>query len=191
MTQPPDFKSELLAAVPSLRAFALSLAGRSGWADDMVQETLLKAWANQSTFEPGSRMQAWLFTILRHEYYSEYRRRHREVPDPGGLAAARAVTQPSQDDHVEVREFRAALAWLVPTHREALVLVGASGYSYEEAASIANCAVGTMKSRVARARGKLARILARGDDQLLVTSVDASTDGASTTDKQANPVPER
>jgi RNA polymerase sigma-70 factor (ECF subfamily) len=163
MSDIADFKSDLLAAIPALRAFAVSLSGKSGWADDLVQETLVKAWANRASFQPGSRMQAWLFTILRHEYYSEYRRRRYEVPDPEGLIAARLTTRPSQDGHVAFREFEVALAQLSPGHREALILIGASGFSYEEAASIANCAVGTMKSRVARARGKLTQLLG-GDE---------------------------
>jgi RNA polymerase sigma-70 factor (ECF subfamily) len=163
MTVTTDFKSDLLAAIPALRAFAVSLCGKSGWADDLVQEALVKAWANQSSFRPGSRMKAWLFTILRHEYYSEYRRRRSEVPDPEGLFAARLTVRPAQDGHVAFREFQVALSSLAPSHREALILVGASGFSYDEAAAIANCAIGTMKSRVARARGRLAQLLA-GDE---------------------------
>jgi len=163
MTVPADFRSDLLAAIPALRAFAVSLSGKTGWADDLVQETLVKAWANQSSFQPGSRMKAWLFTILRHEYYTEFRRRRCEVPDPEGLLAARLTINPSQDGHVAFREFQVALSSLAPSHREALILVGASGFSYDEAANIANCAVGTMKSRVARARGRLAQLLS-GDE---------------------------
>jgi len=157
----PDaaFKSDLLAAIPALRAFAASLCGRVEWADDLVQETLVKAWANRSSFEPGSRMQAWLFTILRNEYYSEYRRRRHEVADPEGRIAARLTTRPAQDSHVAFREFQTALFKLPPIHREALILVGASGFSYEQAAHICNCAIGTMKSRVARARSKLGQLL--------------------------------
>src|SRR5580693_6482314 len=120
-----DFKSDLLAAIPALRAFAVSLSGKSGWAEDLVQETLVKAWANQASFQPGSRMKAWLFTILRHEYYSEYRRRRCEVPDPDGLLAARLITNPSQDGHIAFHEFQEALTKLAPSHREALILVGA------------------------------------------------------------------
>jgi RNA polymerase sigma-70 factor (ECF subfamily) len=160
MSMTEDFKSELLGAIPALRAFAVSLAGKSGWADDLVQETLVKAWANQASFEPGSRMKAWLFTILRHEYYSEFRRHRYEVPDPEGMLAARLTTGPAQDGHVAFQEFQVALSRLAATHREALILVGASGFSYDEAAVIANCAIGTMKSRVARARDKLAQLLA-------------------------------
>jgi RNA polymerase sigma-70 factor, ECF subfamily len=171
MNPEADFKSDLLAAIPALRAFAASLCGRVEWADDLVQETLVKAWANRNSFEPGSRMQAWLFTILRNEYYSEYRRRRHEVADPEGRIAARLTTHPAQDSHVAFREFQSALFKLPPIHREALILVGASGFSYEQAASICNCAIGTMKSRVARARSKLGQLLpleahgsAGGDD---------------------------
>src|SRR5580698_1595137 len=163
MTATMDFKSDMPAAIPALRAFAVSLTGKSGWADDLVQETLVKAWANQASFQLGSRMQAWLFTILRNEYYSEYRRRRYEVPDPDGMMAATLTSHPAQDGHVAFREFQAALSKLAPGHREALILVGASGFSYEEAAVIANCAVGTMKSRVARGRGRLAQLLG-GDE---------------------------
>jgi len=159
MNPDADFKSDLLAAIPALRAFAASLCGRVEWADDLVQETLVKAWANRNSFEPGSRMQAWLFTILRNEYYSEYRRRRHEVADPEGRIAARLTTHPAQDSHVAFREFQTALFKLPPIHREALILVGASGFSYEQAAAICNCAIGTMKSRVARARSKLGQLL--------------------------------
>src|SRR5215472_1323475 len=159
MNPDADFKSDLLAAIPALRAFAASLSGRADWADDLVQETLVRAWANRSSFKPGSRMQAWLFTILRNEYYSEYRRRRHEVADPEGRIAARLTTHPAQDSHVAFKEFQVALFKLPPIHREALILVGASGFSYEQAASICNCAIGTMKSRVARARSKLGQLL--------------------------------
>jgi len=191
MTVADDFKTELLAAIPALRAFAASLSGRSGWADDLVQETLVKAWANRASFQPGSRMHAWLFTILRHEYYSEYRRRRHEVADPEGLAAARLATSPAQDGHVAFREFQAALATLVPTHREALILVGASGFSYEEAAAIANVAVGTMKSRVARARSKLARLLAPDEQPPMAAAEAAAADDAWATCEGTNPGPDR
>jgi len=191
MTGTGDFKSDLLAAIPALRAFAASLSGKSGWADDLVQETLVKGWANQSSFQPGSKMQAWLFTILRHEYYSEYRRRRYEVPDPEGLLAARLTTHPAQEGHVAFREFQVALSSLAPSHREALILVGASGFSYEEAAGIANCAVGTMKSRVARARGKLAQLLASDEYASLAIATTPSANDACMAADGTNPPPDR
>jgi RNA polymerase sigma-70 factor (ECF subfamily) len=149
----------MLAAVPSLRAFAISLCGNVDRADDLVQETLLRAWANRKSFEPGTNMSAWLFTILRNLFRSEYRKRRREVEDSDGSYADSLVSLPEQSSHLEVQEFRKALTALPPEQREALILVGASGYSYEEAAQICSCAIGTIKSRVNRARSRLAEIL--------------------------------
>jgi RNA polymerase sigma-70 factor (ECF subfamily) len=153
-------KDDLLATLPSLRAFAISLCGRTSRADDLVQETLVKAWANLASFRPGSNMIAWLYTILRNEYYSEFRKRRYEVGDEDGRHAARMAARPTQEGHMQYLDFRAALDRLAPDHREALILVGASGLSYEDAAARCNCAVGTMKSRVNRARVRLAEMLA-------------------------------
>ena len=121
-------------------------------ADDLVQETLLRALANIDSFQPGTNMSAWLFTILRNLFRSEYRKRRREVEDTDGSYAETLKSHPEQQGRVEFEEFRAALAKLPPDQREALILVGASGFSYEEAAAICECAVGTIKSRVNRAR---------------------------------------
>jgi RNA polymerase sigma-70 factor, ECF subfamily len=155
----PDPKTQLLAAVPRLRAFAMSLCGRPDQADDLVQEALVKAWSHMDSFEPGTNMMAWLYTILRNEFYSTIRKRRREVADTDGLFAARLTSLPTQESHLDFQDFRAALFKLGDDHREALVLVGASGLSYEDAANICGCAVGTMKSRVHRAREKLAELL--------------------------------
>jgi RNA polymerase sigma-70 factor (ECF subfamily) len=155
----PGLKADLLGAIPSLRAFAMSLAGNMDRADDLVQETLMKAWSNLGSFTEGSNMSAWLFTILRNIFYSEYRKRRREVADPEGQIAAKLATAPAQSGHMDLLDFREALQKLPPDQREALILVGASGLSYEEAATICNCAVGTMKSRVNRARNRLADLL--------------------------------
>ncbi|MEA2951596.1 MAG: hypothetical protein QOF19_3217 [Alphaproteobacteria bacterium] len=153
-------RDAVLAAVPSLRAFAISLCGNVDRADDLVQETLLRALANINSFQPGTNMSAWLFTILRNHFRSEYRKRRREVEDSDGHYAETLKSQPEQHGRVEFEEFRAAMAKLPPDQREALVLVGASGFSYEEAASICECAVGTIKSRVNRARTRLAELMA-------------------------------
>lgn len=183
MTDHPDPKAEMLAAVPKLRAFAISLCGRSPKADDLVQETLLRGWANIGSFEAGSNMTAWLYTILRNVFYTEFRKARREVSDPDGQYAARLAVRPVQEGHMHFKDFRCALAKLAPDHREALILVGASGLSYEEAARICGCAVGTMKSRVNRARAKLAELLSdpsagqRGDDGKWAAAVDASWTG--------------
>jgi RNA polymerase sigma-70 factor (ECF subfamily) len=149
----------MLAAVPSLRAFAISLCGNVDRADDLVQEALLRAWANLDSFEPGTNMSAWLFTILRNLFRSEYRKRRREVEDADGSYAESLTSLPDQSSHLELDEFRRALNQLPADQRESLILVGASGFSYEEAAQICGCAVGTIKSRVNRARSRLAEIL--------------------------------
>jgi len=159
-TLAPAIRDAMLAAVPSLRAFAISLSGNVDRADDLVQETLLRALAHIDSFEPGTNMSAWLFTILRNLFRSEYRKRRREVEDSDGKFADTLKSQPEQPSHVEFQEFRTALAKLPTDQREALILVGASGFSYDEAAGICGCAVGTIKSRVNRARTHLARLLA-------------------------------
>ena len=155
----PSMRDAVLAAVPSLRAFAISLSGNVDRADDLVQETLLRALVNIESFEPGTNLPAWLFTILRNLFRSEYRKRRREVEDGDGSYAESLKSQPEQEARVEFREFRAALAKLPSDQREALILVGASGFSYEEAAGICGCAVGTIKSRVNRARTRLAELM--------------------------------
>ncbi len=153
-------KDLLLAEIPSLRAFALSLSGNSDRADDLVQDTLMKAWANASSFLEGTNMRAWLFTIMRNTFFSQYRKSRREVQDVDGEAAARLVAMPDQLAHLDFVDFKAHLDRLPPDQREALVLIGASGFSYEEAAEICGCAVGTIKSRVNRARRRLMEMLA-------------------------------
>jgi RNA polymerase sigma-70 factor, ECF subfamily len=160
MSLDPSMREQVLAAVPSLRAFAISLSGNVDRADDLVQETLVRALANIGSFQPGTNMSAWLFTILRNLFRSEYRKRRREVEDGDGSYAETLKSQPEQDGKVEFAEFRAALIKLPPDQREALILVGASGFSYEEAAAICECAVGTIKSRVNRARTRLAELMA-------------------------------
>src|SRR5712691_3065329 len=136
MTMRPSVRDAMLAAVPSLRAFAISLCGNVDRADDLVQETLLRAMANIDSFQAGTNMSAWLFTILRNLFRSEYRRRRREVADTDGGYAGSLTSLPEQHNRVEFEEFRVALAALPYEQREALILVGASGFSYEEAAVI-------------------------------------------------------
>lgn len=152
-------REELIRQIPNLRAFAVSLCGSSERADDLVQEALMKAWANIEMFEPGTNMRAWLFTILRNVYYSNFRKKRREVEDSDGKLAANLATHPQQFGHLDLVDFREALAKLAPDQREALILVGASGFSYDEAAEICGCAVGTVKSRVNRARSRLSELL--------------------------------
>jgi len=154
-----QLNGDLVRAIPSLRAFAVSLCGNSERADDLVQETLMKAFANLSSFVEGSNLSAWLFTILRNAFYSEYRKRRREVEDADGQMASRLASLPAQNGHMDLQDFRAALLTLPPSQREALILVGGSGLSYEEVATICGCAVGTVKSRVNRGRRRLAELL--------------------------------
>src|SRR3978361_16532 len=156
----PKMKADLIAVIPNLRAFAVSLCGNPDRADDLGQETLVKAWSNLGSFVEGTNLPAWLFTILRNIYYSEYRKRRREVADSDGTIAAKLATAPAQNGHMDLLDFRVALQQLPNDQREALILIGASGLSYEEAAGVCNCAVGTMKSRVNRARNRLAAKLA-------------------------------
>lgn len=157
--QEASVRDVMLAAIPGLRAFAISLCGNADRADDLVQETLIRALANINSFEPGTNMSAWLITILRNLYRSEYRKRRREVEDATGGYAERLRSLPEQEGHVEMLEFHAALAKLPTEQREALILIGALGFSHEEVANICGCAIGTIKSRVNRARSHLADLL--------------------------------
>ena len=158
-----EVKSELLSALPKLRAFAISLCGQTGGrathADDLVQQTAMKALAHIHSFTPGTNMTAWLNAILRNEFYSEYRRSRREIQDEDGSYAARMHVQPAQEEHLSCQELGDAMARLPARQREALLLVAVDGVEYERAAVICACASGTMKSRVNRARAALAFLL--------------------------------
>ena len=153
------FKAELVEALKPLRGFARTFHRDPARADDLVQETVMKAWENRDKFREGTNMRAWLFTILRNSYYSEMRKKTREVEDTDGALTAGLAEKPSQDSHMAMRDFRWALGELSDDQREALILVGASGFTYEEAAEICNCKPGTVKSRVSRARERLAHLL--------------------------------
>lgn len=155
MSVTAEFKTDLLGAIPNLRAFAVSLTHNTDRADDLVQETLVKAWDKHASFQPGTNMKAWLFTILRNEFYSQMRKRGREVQDTDGAMTARLAVHPGQQGTVDLEDFRRVLQLLPEDQREAVILIGASGFSYEEAAEICGCAVGTIKSRVSRARTRL------------------------------------
>ncbi len=157
--EPFDFRVELTRVVPHLRAFARGLCGRPDYADDLVQETMLKAWAARNSFQPGTSIRSWTFVILRNVYLSEARRnRFRGDYDPD--VAEKLLSQPAgQEDGIHMGDLKSAMMRLSPERREALLLVGAGGFSYEEAAAISKCAVGTMKSRVARARRSMEDML--------------------------------
>ncbi|MFC4294221.1 sigma-70 family RNA polymerase sigma factor [Novosphingobium tardum] len=156
------FKRELTAVIPHLRAFARGLCGRPDLADDLVQEALLKAWAAQERFEPGTSMRAWTFVILRNAYLTDMRR-NRFRADYDETVAERILVAPAgQEGPLHLSDMHRALLTLPPERREALLLVGAGGFSYEEAAEICGCAVGTIKSRVGRARAALTAMIEDG-----------------------------
>src|SRR6476469_4753327 len=158
----PEFKDQLAQVIPHLRAFGRSLSGSRDLADDLVQETLLKAWAARKRFQAGTNMRAWTFIILRNLFLSQMRRA-RFKGEWDELTASKLLAAPaSQDRHVELGDMQRALMHLPQPQREALILVGAGGFAYEEAAEICGCAVGTIKSRVARGRVALEALLAEG-----------------------------
>lgn len=160
----PDPRDELVEHLPALRAFALGLTRNGATADDMVQDTLVKAWTNIEKFQPGTNMRAWLFTILRNTYYSSRRKVKREVADVDGIATGQLSEKPAHDGRLQLADFKKAFDQLPDEQREALVLVGALGSSYEEAAESCGVAVGTIKSRANRGRAKLAELLDLGED---------------------------
>lgn len=156
------WRDEVIALIPALRAFAWSLSHNGADADDLVQDTLTKAWVHREKFELGTNLRAWLFTILRNTYYTAVGRRRREVADEDGKHAAALSAPPTQDLSLTLRSLQRALGELPDEHREALILVGAAGMSYEEAAEICGCALGTIKSRVNRARTRLLKLMDAG-----------------------------
>ncbi len=157
-----QFKRELTAVIPHLRAFGRSLSGSRDLADDLVQETLMKAWAARSRFQAGTNMRAWTFIILRNHFLSQMRR-SRFKGDWDELVADRLLSAAAgQDKQIELGDLQRALLELPQSQREALILVGAGGFAYEEAAEICGVAVGTIKSRVARGRAALEQIMDEG-----------------------------
>jgi len=176
-----EFKDELARVIPHLRAFGRSLSGNRDLADDLVQETLMKAWAARKRFQAGTNMRAWTFIILRNLYLSQMRRaRFRGEWDE--LTASKLLAAPaSQDRHVELADLQRALLYLPQPQREALILVGAGGFAYEEAAEICGCAVGTIKSRVARGRAALEQLMDHGQ---LPSRRDHKTDPSTSTLQQ-------
>jgi RNA polymerase sigma-70 factor (ECF subfamily) len=169
-----DPRDELIEHLPAMRAFAISLTRNSAVADDMVQDTVVKAWTNIDKFEKGSNMRAWLFTILRNTYYSNRRKARREVSDVDGVFTESLAEKPAHDGHMQMADLRRALGQLKDEQREALLLVGASGFSYEEAAQMCGVAVGTIKSRTNRARAQLAEILGHNENEAMEMTDDAT-----------------
>ena len=157
-----QFRDDLTALIPHLRAFSRSLCGNATLADDVAQDALLKAWNARDKFKPGSNLKAWTFTILRNQFYSIKRRSWRATSLEPEVAEQTIVANTDPEQSVHLNELRRGLDMLKDDQREALILVGASGLSYEEAANICGCAVGTIKSRVSRARKALEVIMKSG-----------------------------
>src|SRR5277367_4234521 len=157
------FRRELVGLIPHLRAFARTLCGDPTAADDLAQDAMLKAWDARASFEMGTNMKAWTFMILRNQFYSDKRRSWRQSQLDQEAAERTLVAVDDPASPVALDELRQGLAMLPAEQREALVLVGAGGFAYEEAAAICECAVGTVKSRVSRARKALMEIFRRGE----------------------------
>ena len=157
-----EFKTHLAGVIPHLRAYGRSLCGNPDLADDLVQDTMVKAWASRERFECGTSIKAWTFVILRNTFLSQMRR-NKFHGDYDELAAERLVsTGASQEESSEISDLQRGLMELSEDQREALILVGAGGLSYEDAAQICGCALGTMKSRVSRARTALEELMKSG-----------------------------
>ncbi|EAQ13179.1 sigma24 [Rhodobacterales bacterium HTCC2654] len=159
-----DPREAVVEHLPAMRAFAASLTRNSAAADDLVQDTIVKAWKNFDKFKPGTNLRAWLFTILRNTFYSDLRKKKREVEDVDGAMASTLSEKPHHDGRLAMADFEKVFAELPVEQREALILVGASGMSYEEAAETCGVAIGTIKSRINRGRARLAELLELNDD---------------------------
>jgi RNA polymerase sigma-70 factor, ECF subfamily len=173
--KPLDPRDQLVGHLSSLRAFAMSLTRNRSAADDLVQDTVVKAWTNIDKFAAGTNMQAWLFTILRNTYYSSLRKGRREVADPDGIHAQSLFVKPDHDGRLAYGDFQRAFDKLSPEHREVLTLVGASGFSCEEAAATMGVAVGTVKSRTSRARKRLSELMGLADGEDVFSGVDQAS----------------
>lgn len=167
---PADPRDEIVTHLPALRAFARGLTGNVTSADDLVQDTVLKAWSKFGQYSEGTNLRAWLFTILRNTFLSQQRKRAKEVSDSTGSFAARLASKPDHDGRLALQELNEALKTLPIEQREALLLVGALGFSIEEAAETCGCAPGTIKSRANRGRKALAEMLHLDKNEQLVTT---------------------
>jgi len=175
MSAETDWRDQVVAMIPALRAFAWSISRNGSDADDLVQDTLIKAWSHRDKFEAGTNLRAWLFTILRNTYYTAMVRRRREVRDEDDQHARSLTAAPTQEWGLTMRALQAALNQLPAEHREALILVGAAGLSYEEAAEICGCALGTIKSRVNRARNRLLKLMDLDEASDAIRSVNSAS----------------
>ena len=175
-----EFRTAIIDMTPRLYNFAMSLTKNPSAADDLVQDTFLRAWRSRARFTVGTNLGAWLFTIMRNAFYSRHRKEVREVNDSDGDYAERLAAVPEQSGHVDLMDAQAALGKLPLPMRQALILVAIENLSYEEAATVMNCRIGTVKSRVWRAREQLAQILGYsaadvGSDGMTLSTVSSST----------------
>lgn len=171
-----DPREEIVQHLPAMRAFAVSLTHNQALADDVVQDAVIKAWTNFGKFKPGTNLRAWLFTILRNDFYSYRRKRKNEVEDINGDFAHALAVKPAHDGRLQFLDFLSVFQQLPVEQREALMLIGASGFSYEEAAQMCNVPVGTIKSRANRARRRLAEDLGLLDGEIFALEItDAPT----------------
>jgi RNA polymerase sigma-70 factor, ECF subfamily len=157
------FRDQLVAMIPALRAFARGLCGWRDMADDLAQDTMVRAWSARGSFTPGTNFRAWMFMIMRNQFYTSIRKANRTTNLDPEVAERTLVQKPDQQEHIHVADVARALQKLPSSQREVLVMIGVNGVSYEEAAEIIGCAVGTIKSRVARGRKALA-VLIDGDE---------------------------
>ncbi len=157
------FKTDLMALMPNLRAFARSLCGDATWADDLVQEAIMRAWANRDKYEEGTNLKAWVFTILRNYFFNEVRKKKRYRETSSEETVPENAVHESQLNNLHLKDLVKELTKLPADQREALILTSVDGFSYDEAAEICGCAVGTIRSRVARARRELEEKLGGAD----------------------------
>lgn len=180
-----DFREQMVKIIPSLRSFARGLCGNRDLADDLAQDAMMRAWAAQDSFTPGTNFRAWMFMIVRNQFYTTIRKNARMTSwDPE--AAERILVAPATQHHtVEVTEVAEALKKLPDEQREMILLIGAGGMSYEEAAEIAGCAIGTVKSRLARGRAALSLLINGPEEE---AGAEPTGGGASVTVRQKEAV---
>jgi RNA polymerase sigma-70 factor (ECF subfamily) len=183
---PQQLHDDILACLPHLRAFAHLLARDRALAEDLVQDTVLRALTYHHQFKPGTNFRGWLIIILRNRYFNEMRRRSRRSETSQEVVMADTAASGGQEERLEVRDFMRSFETLPSSQREALLLVGASGFSYEEAAHISGCAVGTMKSRVSRARLQLQTMLEGSENASPELMALLGTGEAETNDRVAH-----
>ncbi|MFO1239742.1 MAG: sigma-70 family RNA polymerase sigma factor [Sphingomonadaceae bacterium] len=160
-TEDPDklFRDQLVDLLPSLRAFSRGLCGHREMADDLAQDTVMRAWAARASYLQGSNFRAWMFMIMRNQFYTTIRKNARMTSLDPEVAERVLVVAPAQQDGLNVEDVAKALQKLPAEQREVLLLIGANGLSYEEAAEVTGCAMGTIKSRLARGRTALAALI--------------------------------